>query len=219
MLYPRITELNGCETLVDDSQMCNFKEHMTQNYRTLFLSGSITGETDSRHLLLALDTLSHDPITIHITSPGGDLDSTFLIIDTMKLIKSPVITIGEYCASAACLILASGTKRYLYPHAKTMLHLATGQMGGDYKDFAIQHKLMVNYQDKIVNILKDAGVKKSKEEILNDIDRDYWMEPDEAIEYGVADSIMSPEIWQEWIGGRQASCAMGEFEYGYEFLN
>lgn len=199
MLYPRIAELNGCETLVDDTQMCGFKEHMTQNYRTLFLSGAITGETDSRHLLLALDTLSHDPITIHITSPGGDLDTTFLMIDTMKLIQSPVITIGEYCASAACLILAAGDKRYLYPHAKTMLHLATGQMGGDYKDFAIQHKLMVSYQDKIVDILQDAGVKKSKEEILIDIDRDFWMEPYEACAYGIADEILTKETWGEMI--------------------
>src|SRR3990167_48207 len=162
MLYARITRLNGEEVLVSDDQMVGFKEHMTQKHRNLFLDGAITGSTDGRHLLLALDSLSHDPITINITSPGGDLDSAFLIIDTMKLIKSPVITIGEYCASAACLILASGSKRYLYPHAKTMLHLATGQMGGDYKDFAIQHKLMVDYQDKIVDILQDAGVKKSR---------------------------------------------------------
>jgi len=197
MLYPRITELNGCQTLVEDSQMCGFKEHMTQNYRTLFLSGTITGETDSRHLLLSLDTISHDPIMMYITSPGGDLDTTFLLIDTMKLIQSPVITIGEFCASAACLILASGEKRYLFPHAKTMLHLATGQMVGDYKDFAIQHKLMASYQDKIVDVLREAGVKKSKDEILNDIDRDFWLEPSEAISYGLADEILTKEKWGE----------------------
>jgi len=199
LLYPRITKLNGKETLVLNDQMCGFKEHMTQEHRILFLSGIISVETDSRHLLLALDTLSHDPITIQIASPGGDLDTTFLMIDTMKLIKSPIITIGEYCASAACLILASGSKRYLYPHAKVMLHLATGQMGGDYKDFAIQHKLMVNYQDKIVDILKDAGVKKSKGEILMDIDRDFWLEPQAAIAYGLADKIINKEIWEGMI--------------------
>ena len=201
MLYPRKTTLNGKERLVSDDQMCAYKEHMTQKYRTLFLSGAITGETDSRHLLLALDTLSHDPITIAITSPGGDLDSAFLLIDTIKLIKSPIITIGEYCASAACLLLASGSKRYLLPHAKVMLHLATGQMGGDYKDFAIQHKMMVNYQDKIFDILIEAGVKKSREEILVDIDRDFWLEPQEAIDYGLADKIMTKEIWEEMING------------------
>jgi len=98
MLYPRIGKLNGKEALVGDDQMCGLKEHMTQKHRNLFLDGAITGSTAGRHLLLALDSLSHDPITINITSPGGDLDSTFLMIDTMKLLKSPVITIGEYCA-------------------------------------------------------------------------------------------------------------------------
>lgn len=197
MLYPRTTILNGMETLVSDRDMCAYREHMTHQHRVLFLNGVITGEADSRHLLLALDTISHDPITMLITSPGGDLDTTFLMIDTMNLIESPVITIGEYCASAACLILASGSKRYIYPHAKTMLHLATGQMGGDYKDFAIQHKQMVDYQDKIIGILTKAGVKKGREQILEDIDRDFWLEPAEACAYGLADGIFTPETWIE----------------------
>jgi len=185
MIYPRKTRLNGRDALVDDTQMVAYKEHMTQHHRVLFLSGMITGEMDSQNLLLTLDSLSHDPIKLVITSPGGDLDATFLFIDAMKMIQSPVITIGRYCASAACLILAVGIRRYLYPHAKTMLHLATGQMGGDYKDFAIQHKLMINYQEKIIEILTEAGVKKSREEILVDIDRDFWLEPQEAIDYGL----------------------------------
>jgi ATP-dependent Clp protease, protease subunit len=207
MFYPRIAKLNGCETLVESSQMCGYREHMFQHHRILFLSGVIgakcsvcgQGETDTANLLIALNDLSHEPIIVDITSPGGDLDTTFLIIDVMKMIESPVITMGKYCASAACLILASGDKRYLYTHAKTMLHLARGQLGGDYKDFAIQHKLMVNYQDKIVDILKDAGVKKNREEILEDIDRDFWLEPAEACAYGLADEILTKEKWGEMI--------------------
>ena len=199
MLYPRVARIGEKDILVDASQMIGYREHMTQEHRILFLSGVISGEMDSQNLLLALDSLSHKPIKLVITSPGGDLDTTFLFIDTMKLIQSPVITIGRYCASAASLILASGKERYLYPHAKTMLHLATGQMGGDYKDFAIQHKLMVSYQDKIVDILTEAGVKKSRDEILIDIDRDFWLDPQEAIDYGLADKVMKPETWQGWI--------------------
>jgi len=72
-------------------------------------------------------------------------------------------------------------------------------MGGDYKDFAIQHKLMCDYQDKIVDILQASGVKKSKEEILADIDRDYWLEPPDALSYGLADEIMTKEKWGEMI--------------------
>jgi len=198
MIYPRVARVGEKDVLVDEAQMVGYREHMTQEHRIMFLSGVISGEMGSQNLLLALDTLSHDPIKIIITSPGGDLDTTFLFIDTMKLIKSPIITIGRYCASAACLILASGQERYLYPHAKTMLHLATGQMGGDYKDFAIQHKLMVNYQDKIVDILTEAGVNKSREQILEDIDRDFWLDPQECITYGLADSILDNKKWEEW---------------------
>lgn len=211
MLYARTMILNGEEVLVDDSQMCGYKEHMTQEHRILFFNGIIGArcaacggvDVDSRHLLMALDTLSNDPIKLVITSGGGDLDAAFLFYDTMKSIESPIITIGEYCASAAALILASGSKRYLRPHAKVMLHLAIGQMGGDYKDFAIQHKQMINYQDKIIDILLEAGVKKSREEILSDIDRAFWLEPSEAIEYGLADEILTPTIWKELKGGRK----------------
>ena len=207
MLYPRVIKLNGKETLVDESQMCEHREHMTQEHRVLFLAGLIgmrcgqcgSNELDAQNALLALDSLSHDPIKIIITSPGGDLDSTFLLLDTIKIITSPIITIGRYCASAACLILASGHERYLFPHAKVMLHLPSGQMGGDAKDWEIQGRQMLKYKNKMVDILLECGVKKSHREILDDIDRDLWLDPAEAIEYGLADEILTSEIWGEMI--------------------
>ena len=199
MLYPRITTINNKQVLAGENQMVGYREHMTQKYRMLFLSGVLTGETDSHNLLMALDTLSHDPIKLVITSPGGYLDSTFLFYDTMKMVQSPIETVGRYCASAAAILLAAGKKRYLFPHAKVMLHLPAGQMGGDAKDWDIQHKQMQNYQNKVIDILCECGATKSRAEILADIDRDYWMEPEEAIAYGLADEIMSPEIWHSWI--------------------
>ena len=121
--------------------------------------------------------------------------------DTIKSLQSPVITIGEYCASAAAVLLASGSKRYLRPHAKVMLHLPAGQMGGDARDWDIQHKQMEKYRTTVVDILRECGVKKSSEEILTDIDRDYWMSAEEAIDYGLADEIMTKEVWQNMIEG------------------
>ena len=199
MLYPRITNLQGKDVLVDDTQMTGFKEHMTQEYRILYLDGVISGDSSPRQLLGALDTLSPAPIKIFITSPGGDLDTTFLFYDVMKRIKSPVITIGDYCASAAAIILAAGSKRYLSPHAKVMLHLPAGQMGGDARDWDIQHRQMEKYRNRVVDILIECGAKKNKKEILQDIDRDYWMEADESIAYGIADEVLTSEIWEEWI--------------------
>ncbi len=198
MIYPRIVSLNGKDELVSDNEMVTYREHMQQKHRLLYISGVITGETSAHDLLLALDTLSHEPIKLVITSAGGDLDSAFLLYDTMKLIKSPIETCGRYCASAAAMLLAAGSKRYLFPHCKIMLHLPAGQMGGDARDWEIQVKEMQKYKNRVVDILKECGVKKSREEILFDMDRDFWLTPKEAIEYGLADEIMTPEIWREW---------------------
>jgi ATP-dependent Clp protease protease subunit len=200
MLYPRIARVGEKDVTIADYEMVSYKEHMTQEHRILYLDGVISGDSSPRQLLGALDTLSHDPIKLFITSPGGDLDTTFLFYDVMKRIKSPVITIGDYCASAAAILLAAGYKRYLSPHAKVMLHLPAGQMGGDARDWDIQHKQMEKYRKAVVDILRECGVKKSHDEILTDIDRDYWMSAEEAIEYGLADEILSKETWEEWIG-------------------
>lgn len=206
MLYPRKDKFTG--KLVDDSQMVGYKEHLTQKHRVLFIQGTIgvrcgvcgASEYESHNLLMALDSLSHDPIKLFITSPGGDLDSTFMFYDTMKLIQSPIITVGRFCASAASLLLAAGTKRYLFPHAKVMLHLPSAEFPfSDAKDMAIRMREMTLYQDKILDILISGGVKKSKEEILHDIDRAFWMSPKEAIAYGLADEILTKEQLGEWL--------------------
>ncbi len=202
MLYSRVAIVDGKETLVDENQMVAYKEHLTK-YRILFLSGVLTGETESHNLLMALDTLSHDPIKIVITSPGGDLDSAFLFYDTMKMIQSPVITVGRYCASAAAMLLAAGSKRYLFPHAKVMLHLPSNYFAKDtaiqLQDMEIIHQETKKYKERMIDILQECGVQKGHDEILADIDRDYWLEPEGAITYGLADKIMTSEIWQEWI--------------------
>lgn len=203
MFYPRIVKINGKEVLVSEDQMVSYREHLNFNRRMLFISGAITGEVEAHNTLMAFDTISHDPIYLVITSPGGDLDATFLFYDTMKLIKSPIITVGRYCASAAALLLAAGGKRYLLAHARVMLHLHASYFQKDtiinYQDMEIQQRQSQKYKDKMVDILCECGVRKSREEILADIDRDFWLEPQEAIDYGLADKIMTPEIWQEMI--------------------
>ena len=189
MLYPRETK-DG--KLVTEDQMVDVREHMTQNYRLMFFTGVISGDTESHNLLMAMDSLNHKPIKIVITSPGGDLDSAFLFYDTMRMIKSPIITVGRYCASAAALILAAGSKRYLFPHAKVMLHLPSGQAMGDARDWEIQHQEMKKYKNKLADAFCECGVKRSREQVLADMDRDFWLEPEQAVEYGLADKVLEP---------------------------
>lgn len=199
MLYPRVTT-DG--KLVSEDQVVGYKEHFTKKYRILFMAGVIIGESDFHNLLLTLDSLSHEPIKIVINSPGGDLDSTFLLYDTMKLIQSPVITYGRYCASAAAIILAAGQKRYLSPHSKTMLHLGANFFTRDtaipFQDMKIIQKETKKAQDEVVKVLIDCGVRRTPEQLLIDIDRDFWLEPKDAVEYGLADEMMTTEVWQSW---------------------
>ena len=199
MFYPRTAEVNGEKALVDESQVVGYREHLTNVHRMVFVTGVLGGEYDSHDTLIALDTISHDPIKMVITSPGGELDNTFLFYDTMRMIKSPIITIGRYCASAAVLLLVAGSKRYLFPHTKVMMHLAVGQVSGDIKTWEIQQRQMVLYQNKVIDILLDCGVKRTREQIMIDIDREFWLEPQEAIDYGLCDAILTPQIWQEII--------------------
>jgi len=203
MLYPRHDDKGN---LVSEEQMVSVREHFTQEFRTLFMTGAIQGDTEGHNLLMAMDTFSHEPIKLVITSPGGDLDAAFLYYDTMKLLKSPVYTLGRFCASAAALVLAAGEKRYLLPHARVMLHLPLhflgGLAGGGYKEGELQiiHKEAMKYKNRMIDILLECGAKKNREEVLEDIEnKDFWMDAQEAIAYGLADEIISREVLDEWL--------------------
>ena len=187
---------------VEDDQMRSTKEYLLDECRIVFLQGVITGSTEqieSANLLLALAAHSSDPIKMFITSPGGVVDTAMMIYDTMKLIDTPIITVGRYCASAAAILMAAGSERYLWPQAKMMLHLPSGIMTGDSIELAIQKEEMDKTQQSLVNALIECGVKKTAVQILKDINREKWFNPTEAIEYGLADEIVTKELLKGWL--------------------
>jgi len=145
--------------------------------------------------LLALDAEKVAPIRLFIDSPGGLVSSGMMLIDIIKLIKSPVYTIGKSCQSMAALVLASGEPghRYVLPHARVMLHLPWGGTSGDAREIEIQAKEMNVLKEQLVQILIENGVRKTKKKILEDIDREFWMNAGEAIKYGVADEVLTRE--------------------------
>jgi ATP-dependent Clp protease protease subunit len=196
MFYPRETK-DG--KLVSDDAVVGYREHLANKHRIIYYGGIISDETDSCNLLIAFDSLGHDPIKIIINSPGGILDSAFMLYDTIRMVQSPVYTLGRCCASAAVMILAAGKKRYLMPHSRVMIHLPSGTMSGDAKDWQIQQQEMETYKQQILDIYRECGVKKSKEEIIEDIDRDFWMNPQQTIDYGLCDSIMMPDDLHSWL--------------------
>jgi len=199
MLYPRVNEKGK---LVFEDQMVGAREHLAKDHRILTLSGAISNEMESIMLMMALDSISHEPIKFIITSPGGDLDAAFLFYDTMRLLQSPIETYGRYCASAAVIPLAAGSKRYLSPHAKVMLHLPSTyfrDVSLEHKDLEICQREAQKYKQKTIDILIECGASKSHDEILADIDHDFWMEPEEAIAYGLADEIMTSDVFERWV--------------------
>lgn len=131
-------------------------------------------------------------INIYINSVGGAVPAGFAIYDAMQYVKPDVSTIGMGLAgSMGAFLLAGGTKgkRFLLPNAKVMIHQPMGGSEGQAADVEIAAKELVKSREQLVEyFVQFTGQKKDK--ISNDIDRDFWMNAEEAVDYGVADKIM-----------------------------
>lgn len=163
--------------------------------RQIFLWGPVEDESsrDVVSKLLYLETLNPgEPITLFISSPGGVVTSGMAIIDTMNLISSPVTTVCMgLAASMGSLILSAGEKgkRFIYPYGRVMIHQpSVGGVYGQASDLEIQAREIVKTKEVSAEILaKNCG--KTKDKVLKDLDRDYWMDSKESIEYGIVDGI------------------------------
>lgn len=174
------------------------------NNRVLFLYGPVAGMTSRSDpfssniitdTLLALSIMDAErPIYIIIDSPGGSVVDGYNLIDAMKTIKAPVRTVGRVCYSMAAVILSAGQVgfRYLFPSARVMLHLSSATIGGDAATLQIQHEEVQKTQDILITTLLENGVKRTRKQLLKDMDREKWLTAQEAIEYGLADRIVEP---------------------------
>lgn len=172
------------------------------NERIIFLYGAIMGypqRVDSFNASQVADTIlvlnkldKTKPIWLVIDSEGGFVSDGLIIYDTIRSIEAPVYTVGRSCFSMAAVLLTVGEKghRYLYPHAKVMLHLPQGETSGDSEQVKIQAKELDKVKDVLVDILIENGVTKPRKKILFDINREHWMTSKEAIDYGLADHIL-----------------------------
>lgn len=172
-------------------------EHSLLKRRRIFLSNAVDQDS-AKEIIRKLWYLewedSGKPILFVINSPGGAVDSGFAIYDQIKLLKSPVYTlVTGLAASMGSLlsIVAPKGKRFATPLARIMIHqpLVSGIIKGQATDLDIQAKEMLKTRDLIVSIYSDA-TGKDKEVIAKAIDRDNWMTPEEAIEFGLLDKIV-----------------------------
>ena len=165
--------------------------------RKVFLWGEVSDKSarDVTEKLLYLE--SSDPgkeITFYINTPGGSITAGMAVYDTMKLIRSPIKVIVTGMAASMGSILLCGAdkgKRFLYPHSRVLIHqpLISGQMIAAAVDIHIQAQEMERLRDELNAILAESSGQ-SLEKIKKDTDRDFYMTADEAIAYGLADSIV-----------------------------
>ena len=162
--------------------------------RIILLSGEINDDTANVVIaqLLYLDSISEDDISLYINSPGGSITSGMAIYDTMNLIKSDVSTICVgMSASMAAFLLSCGKKgkRYCLPNSEVMIHQPLGGVNGQATEIDIVAKRILNLRSKINQILA-KNTKKNIKQIEKDTDRDYYMDAQEALEYGIIDKIL-----------------------------
>jgi len=131
-------------------------------------------------------------ITMYINSPGGSVVSMWSIIDTMNLIKPDVSTICVgLAASAASLVLANGAKgkRYALPHAEIMIHQPLGGAKGQASDIEIQAKSIMKTKH-LLHLFMAEKTGQTVKKIEKDMDRDYFLDAQEAVDYGIVDKIL-----------------------------
>lgn len=163
--------------------------------RIIFLGGPIDEHSANITIAQLLFLESEDPkkdIHLYIHSGGGSVYSGLAILDTMEHIKPDVSTICVgIAASMASIILSAGTKgkRFILPHSEVMIHQPLGGAEGQASDIEITARQILKLKGELNKILaKNTGQPLTK--IEKDVDRDFFMTPDEAIKYGIVDKVL-----------------------------
>lgn len=167
--------------------------------RIIFLGTPIDSQVANvvvAQILFLEAAASGQEIKLYINSPGGEVNSSLAIYDTMQFVKSPVSTICVgLAASAAAVILAAGEpdKRYALPHAKVMIHQPWVQgVGGQASDIAI-HAEQILKNKKLINQILSQHTHQPLDKIERDTDRDFYLEAEEARSYGLVDQVVVRE--------------------------
>ncbi|HRW58003.1 MAG TPA: ATP-dependent Clp protease proteolytic subunit [Chlamydiales bacterium] len=165
--------------------------------RIIFLGTEINDQVANVIIAQMLFLKMEDPkkdINLYINSPGGQITSGLAIIDTMQFIGCDINT---YCigmaASMGALLLSAGTKgkRYALPNSRIMIHQPSGGVGGTSADIALQAQEILKLKQLTAQILSE-NTGKPIEKVMEDSDRDYYMNAEMAKEYGLIDHITTP---------------------------
>jgi ATP-dependent Clp protease protease subunit len=163
--------------------------------RIVFVGDAISGQTASVVVAQLLFLEGEDPgkdINMYIHSPGGSVSAGLAIYDTMQFIRPDVAT---FCmgaaASMAALLLSAGSrgKRNILPHARVMIHQPVGGVSGQASDIEIEAREILKLRKQMNLILADH-TGQTVEKIAGDTDRNFWMDAQAAVDYGLVDNIL-----------------------------
>jgi len=193
MYLPTIIETTGRGERVYDIYSRLLKE------RIIFIGTPIDDNVANAVVAQLIFLEYEDPekdITIYINSPGGSVSAGLAIYDTMAHVKPDVSTIciGS-AASMGAVLLAAGTKgkRYILPHSRVMIHQPSGGATGQAADIQITAKEILKIKTILTDILT-KHLEKDRAVVEKDAERNFYMNAEEAIAYGVVDNILSREI-------------------------
>lgn len=164
--------------------------------RVIFLTGQVEDHMANLIVAQLLFLESENPekdIYIYINSPGGSVTAGLSIYDTMRYIKPDIATVcvGQ-AASMGAFLLSGGTKgkRYCLPNARVMIHQPLGGFQGQATDFEIHAREILGIKEKLNRLMADH-TGKTYEEIVNDTERDRFLSAQQALDYGLIDTILS----------------------------
>ena len=189
--------MNLIPTIIEKNDMCERAYDIYSRLlkdRIIILNGEISDNNANTVVaeLLYLDSINNDDISLYINSPGGSITAGMAIFDTMNFIKSDVSTICVgMAASMAAFLLATGKKgkRFILPNAEVMIHQPLGGVQGQATEIKIAAERILKLKGKLNKILAEA-TGKDITKIDKDTERDYFMDSNEALKYGIVDKIL-----------------------------
>jgi ATP-dependent Clp protease protease subunit len=162
--------------------------------RIIWLAGPVNDRmsTIAQAQLMFLDNLENKDIILHIDSPGGSVKSGLSIVDVMDYVSSDIVTINTgMAASMGSILLGAGTKgkRYALRFSRVMLHQVSTGAAGNIQDIRISLKEGEKYNDLLFGLLGEYTNKDPKQ-VMQDAQRDLWLSSEEAVSYGIVDSVI-----------------------------
>jgi ATP-dependent Clp protease protease subunit len=179
---------------VGGDRFTTLESRLTFKARFVFVYGGIDSDMARAtcERLIALDQQSQAPIRVLISSPGGHVESGDAIHDMIRFLRSPVTTVGSgWVASAGAHIFlaAPRERRVCLPNTRFMIHQPAGGAGGQASEIAIQMREIVRMRERIARVIVEQ-TGQSFEKVMADIERDHWMNTEEAIAYGLVSKVI-----------------------------